>query len=326
MTAGEAPRFPGNVDCSPVAPWEARMHRAHEVAEGVFFLRTLIVNLFIVREGSSWILVDAGLGGYAPTIRAAAADCLGGEDPPSGVVLTHGHFDHVGSLPHLLEAWDVPVYAHKLERPYLTGRSSYPPPDPLAGGGAMTLLSRLFPRGPIDIGQHLQALEEGQPVPGAPSWRWIHTPGHTPGHVSLFRERDRVLIAGDAVTTVRQESALAVALQRRELHGPPAYYTQNWRAAAESVGRLAALEPEHLLAGHGEPLQGAEARDGLRRLGARFQREEIPAFGRYVAQPAVANEHGVVRLPPDPLPRILAGAAAAAAATWVLAAQARRRT
>ena len=60
---------------------------------------------------------------------------------PAAILLTHGHFDHVGALKTLAEEWDVPVYAHTLELPYLTGRSSYPPPDPSVGGGAMAAMS-----------------------------------------------------------------------------------------------------------------------------------------------------------------------------------------
>src|SRR5436190_22099396 len=66
--------------------------------------------------------------------------------PPRAILLTHGHFDHVGSLGALLRRWpDTPVYAHRLELPYLTGHSSYPPPDPTVGGGFMALASPLFP-------------------------------------------------------------------------------------------------------------------------------------------------------------------------------------
>ena len=151
-------------------------------------------------------------------------------------------------------AGDVPVFAHPLERPYLTGRSPYPPPDPLSGGGSMSLLSRLYPRGPINVGDRLEFLQEDGYIPFAPSWRWIMTPGHSPGHISLFRDADRTLIAGDAVVTTKQESLIAVATQRREIHGPPSYFTQDWGAAGDSVGRLAALEPEVLATGHGEPL------------------------------------------------------------------------
>ena len=76
-----------------------------------------------------------------------------------------------------------------------------------------------------------------------PGWHWVFTPGHTPGHVSLFRAADRTLIAGDAFVTLRQESALAVLSRRQEVRRPPAYYTADWIAARHSVEKLAAYGP-----------------------------------------------------------------------------------
>ena len=89
-----------------------------------------------------------------------------------------------------------------------------------------------------------------------PGWRAVYTPGHTAGHVSIWREHDRTLIAGDAVVTTKQESLLAVMAQRPELHGPPAYFTQDWERAAQSVRTIAALEPEVLATGHGIVMRG----------------------------------------------------------------------
>jgi glyoxylase-like metal-dependent hydrolase (beta-lactamase superfamily II) len=289
-----------------------------EVAENVLFVRTMMVNLFVVRDGSSWVLVDCGLRGYDETIRRAAEGYVGHSRAPEAVILTHGHFDHIGSLEALLSSWNVPVFAHPLEAPYLTGVSSYPPPDPLVGRGSMALLSRLYPRGPIDISGRLRLLTDNT-VPGLPQWRWLHTPGHTAGHVSLFRDADRTLLSADAVVTVKQESMAAVMTQRREMHGPPAYFTQDWQAAGDSVGRLAALEPETLIAGHGEPWGGPEMRARLRELAANFAYREVPRFGRYATQPAVTDERGIVSLPPDPLPKVVAGAVIAAGAAWALA-------
>ena len=288
-------------------------------AEGVLRIRTLIVNVFIVRTGSTWVLVDAGLRGFARSITDAAAAFTGSRSAPAAIVLTHGHFDHIGTLDDLLEQWDVPVYAHRLERPYLNGESPYPPPDPLVGRGSMALLSRLYPRGPIDISRHLQILPEDGSIPAMPGWRYVFTPGHTAGHISLFRESDRTLISGDAVITVKQESLTAVAAQRPEMHGPPAYFTQDWVAAAASVRSLAALEPEVLAAGHGIVVRGAPMRQALHALANNFQRSEVPAYGRYAHQPAVTDEHGIVRLPPDPFPKIAAGLAAAAIAFGLMA-------
>ena len=129
-------------------------------------------------------------------------------------------------------------------------------------------------------------------------------------HVSLFRDRDRTLLSGDALITVKQESAIAVATQRRSMHGPPAYFTQDWPAAERSVRRLAALEPETLLPGHGEAWSGPGMRSQLRGLVAEFASREVPAFGRYSRQPAVTDDHGIVSLPPDPLPKTGCGAGA----------------
>src|SRR3954447_6483026 len=298
----------------------------HTLTSDVAYLRTGIVNVILYgRPGApsgSWVLIDAGLPGSAGRIMHAAEEWIGPWARPAAVVLTHGHFDHVGALSELVRHWDVPVYAHHLELPYLTGRSSYPPPDPTVGGGALAAMSRVYPQGPIDLGSRVQVLPEDGSVPGMPGWRWIHTPGHTPGHVSLFREQDRCLVAGDAVVTTKQESAASVVLQRRELHGPPAYFTPDWSSAGASVRAIAALRPERLVTGHGQPMAGESMREELDALAEHFDAVERPRFGRYARQPALADESGVVMLPPDPLPKILAGvglAAAMAAVGWAAA-------
>jgi glyoxylase-like metal-dependent hydrolase (beta-lactamase superfamily II) len=69
-------------------------------------------------------------------------------------------------------------------------------------------------------------------VPGAPGWRWIPTPGHSPGHISLLRDSDRTIVAGDAFTTTKQESLVAALTQRAEIHGPPMYFTPTGIARA----------------------------------------------------------------------------------------------
>lgn len=240
------------------------------IAEGLIGLRIVLVNVFAVQSQDGWTLIDAGLQFSSDRIRRWAEQHFGPGSRPQSIILTHGHFDHVGSLNQLANAWDVPVYVHSIEMPYVTGKAKYPPPDPSVGGGAMSLLAPFYPRGPIDLSGRAVALPADHSVPGLPGWHWVHTPGHTDGHVSFFRERDRTLIVGDAFCTTKQESLTAIATQRPELHGPPAYYTSNWDAARDSVQKLAMLRPLTVAPGHGRPMSGDEVADALTKLAADF--------------------------------------------------------
>ena len=265
-----------------------------EVTPELAFRRLTLVNVTFVGPSGApdrgWVLVDAGLPDSAAEIMAAASHRFGVLSRPSAIILTHGHFDHVGALAELATRWDVPVYAHPLEHPYLDGRAAYPPPDPHVGGGLMSLVSRLYPREPVDIGTRLRALPTDGTLPEMPGWEWIHTPGHSVGHISLWHEGDRTLLSGDAVITTAQESAYAVALARTELHGPPMYFTQDWPSARRSVEQLAAFDPEVLLSGHGLAVRGQAVRDALRQLAREFDQVAHPSDAHYQLHPARAED------------------------------------
>lgn len=143
----------------------------------------------------------------------------------------------------------------------------------------MARLSPLYPRSPVDVAERLSTLPQDGSVPFLDEWQWVHTPGHSPGHVSLWRPRDRVLVSGDAVVTTRQESAYAALFHPPEVHGPPAYFTPDWTAAAASVRHLAQLEPELLVSHHGAALSGPQMRHALHRLAEHFEEIATPGGG-----------------------------------------------
>jgi glyoxylase-like metal-dependent hydrolase (beta-lactamase superfamily II) len=275
---------------------------AHALAPDVVYKSLGIVNVIMFGPPGAgdrgWVLIDAGLYGTKGMIQNAAAERFGVGARPAAIILTHGHFDHVGVLEDLAEEWDVPVYAHPLELPYLDGRAAYPAGDPSVGGGMMALLSRFYPRGPVHVAPRLKALLPDGVVKFMAGWEWIHTPGHSVGHVSLWREQDRLLIAGDAFVTTAQESAYAALAKPAELHGPPMYYTVEWDKAKASVATLAALEPEVVITGHGRPMRGEAMRQALHELAASFDTVAVPREGIYLARPARA-EDGSAYVVPD---------------------------
>ena len=302
--------------------------RCIPVALDVACVQLPIVNVCLIGKPNggdrSWVLVDAGLNFSASSIRRAAAERLGANSRPAAIVLTHGHFDHVGALAELAEEWGVPIYAHPLELPYLTGRSSYPPPDPSVGGGAMSFFSTLYPRGPIDLGDRVRPLPTDGTVPAMPGWRWIHTPGHSAGHVSFFRESDRILVVGDAFVTTKQESMVGALFPvAPQVRRPPAYYTSDWQTARRSVENLTQLDPRIAIPGHGLPITGEVLRRGLATLVRDWERIAVPAHGRYIHQPALTNESGVVSVPPPVndtrLGPLLGLSLAAVLGMWLLA-------
>ena len=290
------------VDRREISATEERhiINNIYAIAPGVWRMKDVFVNVYIIesQEQPGWVLVDTGLKSSYAKIKNMIAEVMEPGAVPQAIFLTHGHFDHRGALQQLAAEWRVPIYCHHMEVPYLTGKSSYPPPDPTVGGGVMASMAFVYPSGPIDVQEYLRELPGDGSVPQLPDWRWIHTPGHTPGHVSLFRERDGVLVAGDAVVTTKQESIFSVMAQKRVLSGPPKYFTPDWGAAARSVKALAALEPNVIATGHGCSLYGDEGRKALHKMAREFWHMGIPEKGRYVKEPALFDDEGPTYVPP----------------------------
>jgi glyoxylase-like metal-dependent hydrolase (beta-lactamase superfamily II) len=260
--------------------------RSKQVAKDIILLEFTVANACIVSSPNSrvndWVLVDTGLTNSADFIVKTAEEHFGKNTSPMAIILTHGHFDHVGSAIELAAKWEVPVYAHKLELPYLIGKKDYPVADPTVDEGMIAKLSPAFPHHSIDLGHHAVELPKDGSVPGLPGWKWVHTPGHTEGHICLYRETDGVIIAADALSTVKQESLISVLFQKEQISGPPKYLTIDWKAAEESVNKIHDLKPSLIIPSHGQPMKGEELTRHLDLLINNFKEIAIPKHGRYV--------------------------------------------
>lgn len=256
-----------------------------EVTSDIYCFTNQVVNICFIgdpEKSHGWTLIDAGMPRSAKTIITEVESRFGRHSRPNAILLTHGHFDHVGAIIDLVKHWDVPVYAHEAELPYLMGAKSYPNPDFTVEGGLVAKMSPYFPNDPINLGQHVHILPQDGSVPTLPDWQWVHTPGHTPGHVSFFREDDQALIVGDAFVTVKQESLYRVIFQEQEISGPPRYLTTDWNAAWKSVVKLKELKPSIAVTGHGIPMTGHQLTTSLKRLAKDFDKIAIPHYGRFV--------------------------------------------
>lgn len=266
-------------------PW--RRQRRHdepsEIAPGVLCLGPhglTQTNVYLVSGGTGWVLVDAGWPGDGPRIREAAAAEFGAGLRADAIVLTHDHPDHEGAALQLALQWGCPVYLHPLEMPIalrdFEAMHAYAGPlDRFVILPLMRLLSRrrreaLFARSTLR--EVAQELDDSRQVPHLPGWRWLPTPGHTPGHIALFRDSDRVLLSGDALATVRLNSPVAMVLRWPWLSEPPWYTTWSRTSARESIATMADLEPTVIGGGHGRPVSGRHTAAALRAFAEQLSR------------------------------------------------------
>lgn len=256
-----------------------------EVLPDIYCYTNQIVNVVFIgnpKKSTNWVMIDTGMLRSFLRLSQVVKERFGPNNPPQAIILTHGHIDHVGAVVDFVRGWDVPVYAHEAELPFLRGKKSYPDSDGAVEGGLVAKMSPIFPNEPINLGNPVQALPEDGFVPSLPNWRWLHTPGHALGYISLFRDSDRALIAGDVFVNVKQESLYNVLTQTREINGLPRYLTTDWEAAKRSVEKVASLNPSVAVTGHGHPVSGGELKIALERLIKEFDKRAVPDAGKNV--------------------------------------------
>lgn len=180
------------------------------------------------------LLLDVGLPGQA--------EALGEEIAAAGfewadvwaVLLTHHDGDHAGALASVREKTDAVVFAHEGCAPYVDGRE-----EPIKGDGDR------YPPVPVDV----ELVGEERFRTAAGPMRVVYTPGHAPGHVSLYLPEARLLLAADALTAADGE-----------LRGPSERFTLDMAEAGQSVARLAALDVARVHCFHGGTVDAGDDR------------------------------------------------------------------
>ncbi|GIP38558.1 hydrolase [Paenibacillus sp. J31TS4] len=220
-----------------------------KVAEGIEML-TLDIQGFRLHPVLLWdeegaVLVDTGMPGRLPALREAMEAAGVPLEHLRTVIVTHQDLDHIGGLPELREAAgpQLRVLAHELERPYIEGELPLLKTDPARMNKAewdalpepMRQLYLHPPRSRVD-----GLLADGEELPCAGGIRVVATPGHTPGHISLYVPRAKLLIAADALTA-----------SNGVLHGPVSRNTPDMETARRSIARLQELELETVICYHG---------------------------------------------------------------------------
>ncbi len=210
-----------------------------EIADQVWRIALMprdAVNAYVIGD----VLIDAGYLMHGKKVVGALGDHAIGAH-----ALTHVHNDHTGGSKHVKEALGVPVWIGAGDAPYLrSGRAPVPP-----GTRFGSVLERTAGSPRIEPDRELR---EGDEV--GPGFVVLETPGHSPGHVSYWREADRVLICGDVFFGMN-----VVTLAHSGLREPLKIATYDPPLNRRSERRLAELEPAVVLFGHGPPLRDPAA-------------------------------------------------------------------
>jgi glyoxylase-like metal-dependent hydrolase (beta-lactamase superfamily II) len=205
----------------------------NRLAEDVFHLPLMprnAMNAYVLGD----VLVDAGVAlSGKKIVKAVAGHTIGVH------VLTHAHGDHAGGSKHVCDALGVPLWVGSADAPAVrTGK-------PVHGAGVTgTIMSKVATFAPVTV---TEELHEGEKV--GPGFTVLEVPGHSAGHIALWRERDRTLVCGDVFFNMN------IVTTAYGLHEPPAGLTPDPPRNRESARRLAELEPELVLFGHGPPLR-----------------------------------------------------------------------
>lgn len=202
-------------------------------------------------DDRNMVLIDCGFIGFLPLVERAmeenGLDC----SKLTHIIITHQDHDHMGALIDFKEKYpQLKVVASKAEEPYVSGKikslrleqaeklqKTLPPDRQQQGIEFCNLLKRVKPVA-VDL-----TVQEGDVLEWCGSFTVVETPGHTPGHISLYSKKDSILIAGDAA--VLEDGKPAIANPQ---------YALDRKAAKESMKRILQYDADQIIFYHGGTL------------------------------------------------------------------------
>lgn len=202
-----------------------------EIAKGIEMLQLefqeFVIHPILLWDDEMAVLIDTGFPGQIEDIQVEMEKVGVSFDKLKVVILTHQDIDHIGSLPELLQRCrsNIKVYAHELDKPYIEGDL------PLLKDG--NIENR--PKGKVS-----DTVIDGQELPYCGGILILHTPGHTPGHISLYLKQSKILVAGDSMYSVNGVLG--------GIHAPT---TLNIMEARQSLKKYLNLHIESVVCYHG---------------------------------------------------------------------------